>query len=1418
MAAAKDYECQPDQPSTVTREPAVLRRSKTRLPVVVMRNVGSKPETMTTNTTTRSSSSSESPLDIPGQMPFYHAPCSSSNKNVGNSTNRPDPGGPASPVATASQPQKHWIGSRPPTAGLKTPSLVSGSSVLIANRPQPNLRCEGLTVDTRTPRMRAESSNGSKSSISRYCRDDLFPGAILGVSLPIVTDVSRHASMEKESRSALIQSLSSQPIEECQATPFQYTSLRHELSSPSSSTYSESLFSILSTSTPATSYSPAGPFSRHLAGGAVNSPNHDKVSCAEQEQVESNAKSEGLSAQDSESAVLLRSGAMEESRRLGLPTGIRDTVVPCYVQAPPELAHLNVDDVVSTTRHLPPSRLSRDGTSDLLDQLGDPSIVRSDRPALYAALSKHTDATKPAHLEGSPSDGHGRISSLPDRYSSRPRSPRVGSNMDSFPSSVVPYEEPGAGVQTSSGKTAVSTRPSRLDFLSKHSSERAADLKTSERGRKRGPAAGTGHEGYDRPGFRVRNGSLDRVLGAGRLSSVRSTESSVWTPAICGREVVNANVRGDELGRSLIRKRDTESSRNREDMMLLPNHSTRINPRAHFELKASSRSDAFDLNVSEDACLAPLVPSLHEGEKRRTSGALESQPFPDGAAPLSLAPRCGKWHCDQVCVQDGQKEEEGRLNPASVKERSQNRPDVPSSFAMRLLADTNTASPGSESNTDRPEALSWLPESQRAHYTLKPHSSSVSLWDIKRLADLRARSREIKDKGLSAEKAVSATCVPQKVRHEQLLPSPHLHPSLGVSYSASQDWTMQPDLAVSDVARSSQLRKAEAVNPANPPEPSEVPASHAGVRSSNEVTSRLHSVGRIPHVISKKDRKHEHYDWPFLRSHANKHPSPVSDEVNGSHTRADAVYVERFFEFPSRRNSFLSYTSSSDKSSVETVTAEHESAVDDTWSEYNALCEELMPSTSAGPSSDVVESRCEPSDSGSPKLPKAASHVRRSNYDRAKLLDESQESVIPRLYQTSQSESTPSTPFSISDYLGDNDERSKPSTVSGPHPKEKSNVVSELALTARIRTGEEESHLPNTLSEKPSESAGPATYREDRISRTFLSGEFRHAAIVTSKWLSFGRVLFSPVHEDAKAGGDARILILDGLGKGESRYYCEFDFRTNSSLEWSYYCALNYPACQFYHLGSEPTVLSKEALSNYRHVTHSSMSTPFPFPRGFFSGVVLRFPQVTSAVNYQACISEVNRTLRPGGHLEMSTLDLDLVNMGSKARRAVKELKMRIHGKDSQLSLWNQGDMFLKLLGRRNFEKIRRCVVALPAAGRVTRSQDSTKFQKRQSSCEGEPQVCKETGNGPGLVDLLRNSSEDGQLDEEITKTVARVGRWWYSACYEEAFGGTNELPEPSLWTTPGLMPEMEREGTSLKLLICSAQKPMCAKRRTASV
>lgn len=179
----------------------------------------------------------------------------------------------------------------------------------------------------------------------------------------------------------------------------------------------------------------------------------------------------------------------------------------------------------------------------------------------------------------------------------------------------------------------------------------------------------------------------------------------------------------------------------------------------------------------------------------------------------------------------------------------------------------------------------------------------------------------------------------------------------------------------------------------------------------------------------------------------------------------------------------------------------------------------------------------------------------------------------------------------------------------------------------------------------------------------------------------------------------------------------------------------------------------------------------------------------------------------------MSVLDLDLMNMGSNMRRALRSLKLDINEAQPQASLRNLGDTMMTLIGRRGYENVQRCVVGIPAAGPIRRSTDLS-----SSGSERDSNGIPVKPPRPGFAELLHttpngNAKTTKKNDEGISKMVARVGRWWYSTCYESLAS-----KDGSLWEDPGVLRECERKGTAFRLLLCCARKPECPKRRTASI
>lgn len=161
---------------------------------------------------------------------------------------------------------------------------------------------------------------------------------------------------------------------------------------------------------------------------------------------------------------------------------------------------------------------------------------------------------------------------------------------------------------------------------------------------------------------------------------------------------------------------------------------------------------------------------------------------------------------------------------------------------------------------------------------------------------------------------------------------------------------------------------------------------------------------------------------------------------------------------------------------------------------------------------------------------------------------------------------------------------------------------------------------------------------------------------------------------------------------------------------------------------------------------------------------------------------------------------------------------MRMQVADENVSLRSLSDELVRLVGRRGFEELKRGFVGVPVAGTMVEADsslsDSGEKQYGTADGDGNLKVLKEKQHNLSFSDLLNSGEENAST---IAQMVARVGRWWYSRCYEAAILPDADLGQ-SIWHDEQLLRECEKWGTSFRLLICYAQKPEIRRRRTVSV
>ncbi|PHH74050.1 hypothetical protein CDD82_5126 [Ophiocordyceps australis] len=309
----------------------------------------------------------------------------------------------------------------------------------------------------------------------------------------------------------------------------------------------------------------------------------------------------------------------------------------------------------------------------------------------------------------------------------------------------------------------------------------------------------------------------------------------------------------------------------------------------------------------------------------------------------------------------------------------------------------------------------------------------------------------------------------------------------------------------------------------------------------------------------------------------------------------------------------------------------------------------------------------------------------------------------------------------------------------------------------------------------------------------------RVGSITASKWLTFGHLLFSDIRHELAAIKSPltrpSILVIDGLGNDD----------------WSYFASEAYPAASFYNLSprERPSFEQQADLNfpssppNHYQVKYMSHVDKFPFATQSFSCMVYRFPAAGPESHYRNIVNEARRVLRPGGYIELCILDVDLNNMGNCGRRAVRGLKERVHRKASRTSLASSADLMVRLLGRAGFSHVKAARVGVPIATCRSSSSSSKAGDKWETAAaRAGVEKKKQRGQGSSLADMMSDDSR--MADENITRIVSRVGRWWYTRCYESAA----RLGEGSIWADRALLSECEELGTSLKLLVCCARAP----------
>ncbi|KAI1391379.1 uncharacterized protein F4822DRAFT_184263 [Hypoxylon trugodes] len=1073
------------------------------------------------------------------------------------------------------------------------------------------------------------------------------------------------------------------------------------------------------------------------------------------------------------------------------------------------------------TRPTPPSRPSRDGTPDLYSQFGGPvPVIHSNLSSTSLTDRRQSGQLQPSSLPRSttPSTQERSITSkAPVARESTP-APRLGVPQAAQPSQTERSKH------TRTPSPATSSFKTRFPLFGRRTktAPEVPQAEKKEKTTRKGPAAGTGHEGYGRIGSVRRRSSSTANPPRGLPGSFESLASLQSTDPFFLERMNPVIIAGGEVVEN--RNASTELTRAESDQSI-----PSIRP------GISSRNNSTISNSSREELRQTLWPSAfphRSTQSRRPSESSDSE-------GVSMKPTIAFRRSIQRLGSPNR----APLNlPKPIVTRGMTSPSV-GSIETTILSDDSLPD-------SRPENLRAQAESKAAPRKLTKRAKSPRKWNL----FSRSQSQPSKDRK-KVEASVSAATKPVQGKP--------------VAYYTMMDSSEQDEGEDQDVCTI--LREAEILVPFMPKndDDEELPESNqptdpapihrpqaretaAGstphdvcpkplkpsVPKRQDATtnpapsakpkfrpSRLPQVGRIPKVVTTRPEQTspKSFSRPFYRVSLQLPPPNLSrvdrDSVAKGPSPTRALSPERtqteppvttgdftgaqneppaklsppkldspdkeFLSFPPRKDSECTTSSGSGNSgSTNPVLHQPTNALpteDDIWDEYNDFLGDAPPS--------ATSSRCAPFhlEAYGSKLADQSNIVLESPTFSAHPAREIRDSIETGRAATSSSHFSadmtarinrafrfdtdpPATPFSVSEF------------VSGYGDRSSKNSQLNKAVSPTKRDSSSSNKSSKTT-------RGSVSSEETPLSQVNL----RVGSMTVSKWLSFGHVLFSPVREDLinDVGSLKRhsILVIDGLGNDD----------------WSFYAAETYPAATFFNLSPRAPLTPEQQSTpsfplsppNHHQIQFLSHKDKFPFGSDSFTAVVFRFPAVAPESHYRNIISEALRVLKPGGYIELSILDVDLNNVGHRTRRAVRQLKERISARNPDYNLSSTADLILRLLGRKGFVDVKTCRVGVPVASAITNA----------SSAKGKGKAKKDERS---LAEMMNDKTEVG--DENITKMVSKVGRWWYNRCYETLPG-----MGPSIWSDKALLAECEQQGTSLKLMVCHARMPE-ARGRVASI
>lgn len=850
----------------------------------------------------------------------------------------------------------------------------------------------------------------------------------------------------------------------------------------------------------------------------------------------------------------------------------------------------------------PPVRPSRDGTPDLQAQIGGPMVVQSNLAGISFSSDKRRSSlprsANPSPLQLQTTFRPQQSTRLPSRNPSPspviPPSPSRKATPAPAGLGIIPDLRPRVIPPSSRGTTpspSPATSKPRFGLFGRRT-KTTPEIPTIDKSSRKGPAAGTGHEGYGKYANRGRSSSATGVgrghdrnfsIGSSSQDSVASMPATYdpfllhrMSPVIIagGGEIIeNRNNSMEELAR-------TDS--NVSLQMERPSHDSR----------GSGKS-----NLSHEVSRTTLWPSaLPKEPSRRTSatilpkGRRASDSSDDGRQGSRLAMRRSIQRLNNNAT---------ALNPP----RPLNIPAVGQSSSMTSL-DTSLMSDDSRLET----ATTVMVRGRKGQLTKpkkleKPRAKSPTKWNFFH------RSKPAPKPTAPTMAVTVGKPVAKAIPHYAMMDSSDEQPD--VDQADLEDLLRDTEaVALSNEeldtllygADKENMRRIENLRMNVPPlaivtAPQQAPTQvffsspepmtpvmpqtelHLVEETAPVRPSRLPQVGRIPKVISARPQatSPKSFSRPFARLSVAQQPplanldkesvavgpsppKPSTPElaqkqeefrdsaVTKSSSDTSAPSHRDFLAFSPRKNSEAT-TSSSGGLSLQLAgttavipEADAELEADEVWDEYDDLMENDNNVPVSATSSKGVPFQYESYES------------RRMRKSRMRPKESPTYPVVMSLPEAVNEPERISAITSSSVYSQDMNARLKDSLAAIPSPTTPMSFTDFFSgyEDRNLSFQEEQSSRPRRSSQSSSRKSGSSSDHSRTTSGMLSISEqenpspisqvnLRVGSMTVSKWLTFGHVLFSPAREEISQPADGSskphsVLVIDGLGNGRSYY------------------------------------------------------------------------------------------------------------------------------------------------------------------------------------------------------------------------------------------------------------------------------------------